>query len=143
VFSIIVMSIDSRDRRIIEILKKDSRTSFVDIAKQLNLSEGAVRKRVKKLIDSGIIRRFTVEISEPSVKALVLISSTPAIPNPKIAQEIRNIKGVEWVYEVTGQFDIAVLASGPDIAYLNKIIDEIRSLNGITHTNTLIVLRQH
>ena len=137
------MNINSKDRRIIEILKRDSRTSFVDIAKQLNLSEGAVRKRIKKLIDSGIIKRFTVEISEPSVKALILISSTPAIPNPKIAQEIRNIKGVEWVYEVTGQFDIAVLVSGPDITYLNKVIDDVRSLNGITHTNTLIVLRQH
>ncbi|MEM1545525.1 MAG: Lrp/AsnC family transcriptional regulator [Candidatus Methanomethylicia archaeon] len=139
----IMMSVDNKDRKIIEILKKDSRTSFVDIAKQLNLSEGAVRKRIRKLINSGIIKRFTVEISEPSVKALILISSTPAIPNPKIAQEIRNIKGVEWVYEVTGQFDIAVLVSGPDIAYLNKVIDEVRSLNGITHTNTLIVLRQH
>ncbi len=138
-----MMSVDNKDRKIIEILKKDSRTSFVDIAKQLNLSEGAVRKRIRKLINSGIIKRFTVEISEPSVKALILISSTPAIPNPKIAQEIRNIKGVEWVYEVTGQFDIAVLVSGPDIAYLNKVIDEVRSLNGITHTNTLIVLRQH
>ncbi|MEM2405177.1 MAG: Lrp/AsnC family transcriptional regulator [Candidatus Methanomethylicia archaeon] len=139
----IMMSVDNKDRKIIEILKKDSRTSFVDIAKQLNLSEGAVRKRIRKLINSGIIKRFTIEISEPSVKALILISSTPAIPNPKIAQEIRNIKGVEWVYEVTGQFDIAVLVSGPDIAYLNKVIDEVRSLNGITHTNTLIVLRQH
>lgn len=137
------VNIDSKDRRIIEILKRDSRTSFVEIAKQLNLSEGAIRKRVRKLVELGIIKRFTVEVTEPSVKALILISSTPAIPNPKIAQEIRNIRGVEWVYEVTGQFDIAVLASGPDIAYLNKVIDEIRSLSGITHTNTLIVLRQH
>lgn len=49
------------DQRILEILRMDSRKSFVDIGKELGLSESAIRRRIKNLIDDGSISRFTIE----------------------------------------------------------------------------------
>ncbi|MGB8027917.1 MAG: AsnC family transcriptional regulator, partial [Nitrososphaeraceae archaeon] len=49
------------DQRILEILRVDSRKSFVDIGKELGLSESAIRRRIKNLIDNGTISRFTIE----------------------------------------------------------------------------------
>ena len=53
---------DKVDERIIGYLKEDSRESFVDIGKKLKLSESAVRRRVKNLVDSKTINKFTIEL---------------------------------------------------------------------------------
>ena len=52
---------DKIDEKIIEALKKDARESFVEIGKKLKLSESAVRRRVKNLVDGGTIKKFTIE----------------------------------------------------------------------------------
>jgi DNA-binding Lrp family transcriptional regulator len=58
---------DKVDEKIIEYLKENSRESFVDIGKKLKLSESAVRRRVKNLVDSNTIKRFTLEMGEENV----------------------------------------------------------------------------
>ena len=55
---------DKVDEKIIGYLKEDSRESFVDIGKKLKLSESAVRRRVKNLVDSGTIKKFTLELEK-------------------------------------------------------------------------------
>ncbi|MFO8110026.1 MAG: AsnC family transcriptional regulator, partial [Thermoplasmata archaeon] len=52
---------DDVDKKILEILKSDSRAHYVDIASKVGLTEGAVRRRVTKLKENGIIKRFTIE----------------------------------------------------------------------------------
>jgi len=54
--------LDKTDRQIILILKDDGRAGYSDIGKKIGLSEGAVRKRIKTLTDSGVIRKFTAKI---------------------------------------------------------------------------------
>ena len=53
--------LNSIDEKIIHILQIDSRKPFVEIAKQIGLSESAVRRRVKNLLDNNTIKRFTLE----------------------------------------------------------------------------------
>ena len=133
---------DEKDVKILEILDGDSRASFVEIGRELHLSEGAVRKRINNLVRKRVIRRFTIETSLPGLNALILISTMPEVPNPQISKEIAVIDGISWVYETTGQYDIAVLISGTNMPFINGCIDKIRSIRGVTHTNTLIILRQ-
>ena len=54
---------DKVDQKIIEYLKEDSRESFVDIGKKLKLSESAVRRRVKNLVDSGTIKNSQLKLA--------------------------------------------------------------------------------
>ncbi|MEM3704156.1 MAG: AsnC family transcriptional regulator, partial [Candidatus Bathyarchaeia archaeon] len=66
---------DELDKEIIQILKQDGRAAYRDIGKKVGLSEGAVRLRIKKLVESGVIKRFTVETRLPEgAEALSLIS---------------------------------------------------------------------
>jgi len=134
---------DEIDLKLLELLKEDGRASYIDLGKQLNLSEAAVRRRVKKLVDDGVIKKFTIEIKEKErAMALTLLSTSPNIPTYEVASNISKIKGVEKVYEITGQYDIAVLISAPSIAEVNKVIDEIRKADGVINTNTVIILRE-
>lgn len=134
--------LDDKDGKILDILKEDARRSFVDIAKAVNLSEPAVRRRIKNLVDSGVIRRFTVETEVgQGASAITLISVNPSIPTAQISSKLMDMEGVTVVYEITGQYDIAVIVSGSNIANINKCIDDIRQLEGVGNTNTVIILK--
>ena len=134
--------LDEIDKKIIDILKQDSRTSYITIAKQLGLTEGAVRKRVKKLIDMEIIKKFTIKVSQKDLaRAFILISTETKIPTPLISKMLRKVKGVTSVYEITGQFDILAMVQGESNTDINRCIDQIRKIDGVLSTNTVIVLR--
>lgn len=130
------------DRRILEILKADSRKSFVDIGKQLGLSESAVRRRVKNLIRSGIIKRFTLEVdSGEKTSAITLLSVESSADTSIVTTKLLAINGVKIVYEITGQFDIAAILAAPSISEINQSVDMIRRIPGVSDTNTVIILR--
>lgn len=130
------------DEKIISILREDSRTSYVDIAKVVGLSESAVRRRVKHLLDSGVIKRFTIELGMSNrTSAITLISVKPSVDTARVSERLKTLKGVEIVYEITGQYDIAAIISASSIGEINKCIDDVRRIDGVDDTNTVIILR--
>jgi len=136
------MSIDSTDEKILEFLRNDSRESFVDIGKKLKLSESAIRRRVKNLVGAGIIKKFTIEIGDAnSTSAIVLISVDSSMDTTKVSSKLTKLDGVKPVYEITGQYDITVIISAPNITEINTCIDALRRIPGVSDTNTVIILR--
>jgi DNA-binding Lrp family transcriptional regulator len=134
---------DKIDEKIIGYLKEDSRESFVDIGKKLKLSESAVRRRVKNLVDSGTIKKFTLEIGEEnSTSAIVLVSVDSATDTSKVSLKLAKLEGVKTVYEITGQYDITTIMSATNIAEINSTIDALRKIPGVVDTNTVIILRK-
>jgi DNA-binding Lrp family transcriptional regulator len=133
---------DSTDESIIEILKQDGRATYSDIGKRINLSEGAVRKRIKSLVDTGAIRRFTIKVGlTEGAEAIALLSIEPSLPTSQFSQALKQFSNVETVYEITGEYDIAVIISGLNITEVNECLEKIRRIKGIANTNTMIVLR--
>lgn len=133
---------DKTDEQIIEFLRNDSRESFVDIGKKLKLSESAVRRRVKNLVDSGTIKRFTIEEGEKnSTSAIVLISVDSTIDTSKVSLKLTKLEGIKTVYEITGQYDISVIITAPSIGEINSSIDALRKIPGVIDSNTVIILR--
>jgi DNA-binding Lrp family transcriptional regulator len=134
--------IDEIDQKVLASLKENARVPFTKIADEVGLSEAAVRKRVERLQEDGIIRRFTVEVETgEKARAAILISVQPSHPNPVIAQAIKKIQGIDQVFEVAGEVDIIAIASGRSIQELNKYIDEVRRIEGVSKTSSMIVLR--
>jgi DNA-binding Lrp family transcriptional regulator len=134
---------DKVDGKIIEYLKENSRESFVDIGKKLKLSESAVRRRVKNLVDSGTIKRFTLEMGEENVtSAIVLVSVDSATDTSKVSLKLAKLEGVKTVYEITGQYDITTIISASNISEINNSIDALRKISGVIDTNTVIILRK-
>lgn len=134
--------VDSNDLKILEMLKRNARTPYTVIAKELKISEAAVRKRIEKLIRIGVIKRFTIDYElENEIKAIVMIKSTPQISTPEISKKLVKIQGVEMVFETTGDYDIIALIRGVNISEINRTIDEIRSVPGVVGTNSTIILR--
>ncbi len=134
---------DKIDEKIIEYLKENSRESFVDIGKKLKLSESAVRRRVKNLLGSGVIKKFTLELGEENAtSAIVLVSVDSATDTSKVSMKLTKLEGVKTVYEITGQYDITVIISAATIAEINNSIDALRKISGVVDTNTVIILKK-
>jgi Lrp/AsnC family transcriptional regulator, involved in the regulation of lysine biosynthesis len=130
------------DKRILEILRLDSRKSFVEIGKELGLSESAIRRRIKNLIDDGSISRFTIEEnSDKKTSAITLLSVSSTTDTNSVASKLQTISGVKVIYEITGQYDIAVILSCDSINEINRSIDDIRRIEGVSNTDTVIILR--
>lgn len=135
-------NIDATDDRIIHILQEDSRKAFVDIANEIGLSESAVRRRVKNLTESGLIKRFTIELgASDKTSAITLISVSSTADTSAVSSKLMKLPGIEVVYEITGQYDIATIIAAPAIVEINKSIDDIRKIEGVSDTNTVIILK--
>lgn len=130
---------DDTDEKILGFLRDDSRESFVVIGKKLKLSESAVRRRVKNMVNNGVIEKFTIE--EQNASAIVLISVDSSIDTSKVSVKLTKLNAVKTVYEITGQYDISVIIKAPNITEINACIDDLRKIPGVIDTNTVIILR--
>ena len=136
------MQNDSTDKKILQILGNNSRESVSSIGEATRLSETAVRRRIKNMQDAGTIRRFTVEQDDAnSTKAIVLVSVDSATDTALVSKKLKKLSDIRTVYEITGQYDIAVIMSAENIASINGSIDALRKVTGVSDTNTVIILR--
>ena len=134
--------LDEKDLIILDMLKRNSRTPYSEIAEKLGISKTAVKKRINRLVEMGIIKKFTIEYEvKTTIQAIVLIKILPGYDVPTVASEIAKNSMAENVYEVTGDYDIVVVARTHDVASINVLIDSMRRTRGVASTNTLIVLR--
>ncbi len=129
---------DEKDKIIVNLLQDNSRISNTEIAKVLNVSEGTIRKRIRKLYDSGVIKKFTIETSQPEVDALVLLKI-----DSKRYREVLKIINLKYseIYEFTGKIDVALRIKCNSIDELNGMVDEIREIEGVVDTDTLVRLK--
>ncbi|RJS68199.1 transcriptional regulator [Candidatus Bathyarchaeota archaeon] len=132
-----MLPMDETDLKILRILRENSRIKYVQIAKKIGLSEGAVRRRIRKLLDENIIKKFTIETAA-EVEGIVLIKTEPT----KTGEAVSKIrKMADKTFEVSGDYDIAAFIQAYTIEELNKKVDEIRKLPSVLSTNTLIRMK--
>jgi DNA-binding Lrp family transcriptional regulator len=130
------------DYKIIELLRKNSRMTYQEMGKILGLSEGAIRRRVKKLIENKIIKQFTIKVDlGQRVRAMSMISVSPGYSTPSVTEKLSKLEGVEEVYEVTGEYDAVAIIAVRSVNELNKCIEDVRKTEGVRNTNTMIILR--
>ena len=129
--------VDGKDWAIIELLRANSRISNSDIGREIKVSEGTVRKRIQKLREDGVIRKFTVVLHNEGVEGIILLRT-----EPKKSKELTSSLGKRFdeIYEFTGRFDLAIRVNCKSLEELNAIVDELRNTDGIKNTDTLIRL---
>jgi DNA-binding Lrp family transcriptional regulator len=135
--------IDHLDERIIEIMKKDSRRPFVEIAEELKVSEGTIRSRVRKLFEEGVIQSFTIKTSSKNVKAIIEVKIDVNVNTSEVASSIAKFDGVSEVFEVTGEEDIVAIIDVTSSPQLNEIIERIRRFDNVQSTRTRLILKEH
>lgn len=137
--------LDEIDRKIIEMLQDDSRKPFVDIAKELGVSDPTIHGRVKKLQEAGIIKKFTMvlepEKMEKGIAAFVEINVKPNTID-EIVENLSKMDEVLEIHETHGDYDIFTkirVKTNKDLR--NFIVEKIRTISNITNAKVITVLK--
>ncbi|KJE49622.1 MULTISPECIES: Lrp/AsnC family transcriptional regulator [Acidiplasma] len=128
---------DEKDYEILKLLRENSRMSNMEIARELKVSEGTIRKRIANLYKSGIIKKFTIE-TPSSVEAMILVRVDPK-KAPYVLEKLKNI--YHEIYELSGSIDVSIKLSKNTLDEINSEVDNIRSIDGVISTDTMIRLK--
>jgi len=138
-----VIALDEIDLKILELLSKDARKSFREIAKELELSVATVHNRVKKLMAEGVIKGFApiIDFSKLGydLTALILLQADGS-HLVEVENEVAKLEDTCAVYDVTGEFDIAVIARFKSRDTLNRFIKSLLKIPHVKRTSTSMVL---
>jgi len=133
---------DPIDERMVSLLRANARASYVELGRELGLTEGAVRHRMRKLTSSGIIKRFTIVTGSSVISSVVFVRSSLSKETADTGVSIKGIEGVVRVAEISGDWDLMVDVSCRTTVELNDAINEIRRLDGVQATSSLTVLNE-
>ena len=137
------LPLDDTAKRIVELLQTDGRMSYSAIAKQVGLSEAAVRQRVQKLIDSGVMQ--VVAVTDPlqmGFEREAMVGVTVSGDVRPVAAELARFDELDYVVITTGRFDIlAEVVAESDDALLEIIGSKIGTVPGVVGTETFVYLR--
>ena len=133
----------SKDAIIIEKLKEDASKPVAKIAKEIRMARTTVAERIKKLVEKGVIKKFTIllnyeKLGKP-VTAFVLVSFLPnsKISQRELAKRIAKMKSVYEVYIISGEWDLLLKVRGKDIEEIGELVlDKIRGMEGVGKTVT-------
>jgi Lrp/AsnC family transcriptional regulator for asnA, asnC and gidA len=137
------MSIDRLDLRIIRSLNKDARKPYKKIAEELDVSDATIRKRIKKMVQQGIIKQFIVLIDYEKigrvVKAFINLKINPH-KLTEIVASLENNPDVQVLYRTTGSGDLFIELIVKDMKELNWFLENKLSMEGIVSQEVNIVI---
>jgi len=139
------VQLDSVSKAIVEQLQQDGRRSYAEIGKAVGLSEAAVRQRVQKLTESGVMQ--IVAVTDPMQLGFyrqAMIGIRVSGDTRIIADKLAAMPSVDYVVLTAGNFDIlAEVVCENDDELIDLLNSEIRTLEGVSSTETFVYLRLH
>lgn len=137
-------NLDEIDRKIIDHLREDARTTFVDIGKALSISDATVYNRVKNLKEMGVIKRFTIEVDEAAVdrgtSGFIRVSVKPGTVK-EVSKQLVEIKRISEVHEVHGSEDLIVKTGAKNLRELRSVILKVRGIPDVVQTEFIPIFK--
>ena len=139
--------IDDNDLSIIEMLTKNARISLREIAAVVNLSPSSIRNRMERLVDLGVIKRYTLELDHRKlgfeVEVVVLITSTPG-ESDNLYHKLSKFSEITNVLRTSGPASFICMVQVQDIPQLAQFITgELEKLTGVERIETMFILPQN
>lgn len=142
-FSAARQPLDQVSKAIIHALQQDGRRSYSRIAEAVGISEGAVRQRVARLIDGGVMQ--IVAVTDPTELGFgreAMIGICCSGDSTAVAEKLAAIEAIDYVVLTAGRFDLVVEVVCEDDAHLLDVLNtNIRTLPGVYLAETLVYLK--
>ncbi|HYZ57834.1 MAG TPA: Lrp/AsnC family transcriptional regulator [Streptosporangiaceae bacterium] len=134
--------LDNISKRIIEQLQQDGRRPYAAIAKAVGLSEAAVRQRVQRLIDAGVMQ--IVAVTDPltlGFRRQTMIAVKCDGDLQKLADHLAGMEEIDYVVITAGSFDLLLEVVCEDDDHLLEILSRVRAVPSVTSTETFVYLK--
>lgn len=138
------IQIDDMDARILSAMSSDSRRSYADVGNEVGLSTAAVHERVRKLVERGVIRRFSLSVEPQALglafTAFVAIRNDGGIHCREVAPRLREMPEVQELHSVAGEYDYLAKIRTTHARALEDVLYAIKSIPGVARTTSTVVL---
>jgi DNA-binding Lrp family transcriptional regulator len=139
-----VSEVDETDHRLLALLQEDGRRTYSEMAGVVGLSVAAVKRRVDRLREIGVITGFTVQVDHAKlgwgVEAFTELRYAGRTGVGEIVASASTVPEVQAIYTIAGDPDALVHVRVRDIPHLQTVIDTLRRAGTVTGTKTLMVL---
>ncbi len=138
--------LDELDRAIVSILQYDGRAPYTKIAEALGVTEGAVRRRVKNLLDKGVMQ--IVAVVEPHELGLyeagMIGITVQANRIREVAEEIAQLPEVSYLFQAAGEFDLFAEVFCENREHFVSFLNErLQKIPGVERTQSFLILKMH
>lgn len=138
--------LDDIDLKIIDILSRDSSIPFVEIAKQIGMSDATIHIRVRRLISEGVISKFTIGVNNDLLGydhlGFMGINVDPAYAAEETIDQLLNLEEVLEIHEMHNSFDLFLKIRAKHLEHMWDIVEnKIRKLPHILNTELMSVLK--
>lgn len=141
-----MIELDPTDQKLISLLRSNARIPVVEIAKQLRVSRATVQNRISKLEKTGVILSYTVnlnsDVNKNTIRAIMNIK-VEGKNEFKIAQSLKGYPSIVALHFTNGRWDIIAEIHTDTLESFNKILNSIRVTDGITTTETCLLLETY
>lgn len=137
------MRTDDSDKKLLALLSANSRESIAELSRKLKLSRSTVKDRVERLERSGIIRGYTLRLSDDYLWAQVVahvMINTNQKKSVSIVRALRQIDAIKALHAVNGMHDMIAIVSADATSSLDKVLDQIGAIDGVEKTLSAIIL---
>ncbi len=139
------MTVDDLDKKILDVLQRNSRLSSRKIAELLNVSPSTVGERIRTMKDNGIIRRFTIQVDPEGLglgcSLLIRLKTTPGRDLTEVSHALSEIKEICYIYQITGGFNLVLVSRASDRETALEILDKISRIDGVGDINSSWILQ--
>ncbi len=137
--------LDEKDMRILQELVADSSQSITEIAAKLDMPRTTVQERIKRLKESGVIKKFTIKVDYSKLgknaTAFVLVSIHPEskIRQKELAEKLAELEDIVEVHVISGEWDFLLKIRGESMHSIGSlVVDKLRAIEGIGRTITCV-----
>ena len=137
---------DEIDRRLIALLRADSRAPTASLARVLKVSRGTVQNRIDRLMAAGVIQGFTVKVQAETEAERVRAIMAIAVEGERSGAVLRALRGfpeVVAVHMTNGRWDMIAELNTESLAGFSRALDAVRLIEGISATETSLLLATH
>lgn len=133
------------DQRLLAALKRDARASVTELAKALSVSRATIQTSLERLLETGTILRFTVDIGTGAVPDIVNAITTIELQGNlfnQVISALRNIPQVISVHTTNGAWDLVIKIEAANLAEFDRILRLVRDIPGVLNSESSILLNK-
>jgi DNA-binding Lrp family transcriptional regulator len=133
---------DSTDRALLAALKQNARASVTELSLTLNLSRTTVKQRLVRLLETGIIRRFTIvtDTEDDHIIRAVMMVELQGEMSRSVLQALRKIPEISGIYSTNGTWDLVLDINTESLVQFDRVLRRVREISGVLNSETSLLL---
>ena len=138
-----MIDLSAQDRRLLSALKQDARASVTQLAQIVGQSRATVQARMERLLASGVIQRFTVEVSPvvdfELIRAVMMIE-VEGVRTREVIRHLGRMKSIASLHSTNGTWDLVAHVETASLPEFDQVLREVREIRGVLNSQTSLLL---